>query len=66
MTNVTITCDRCHQPIEAGRVKLVCDTPASPGIGSAGTGERPTLDLCVPCAQALVAWLRAGSAPKTT
>jgi hypothetical protein len=48
MINVTFTCDRCRQPIEAGRVKLVCDTPAPPGIGSTGTDGRPTLDLCGP------------------
>jgi hypothetical protein len=53
MTTTTVTCDRCGQRIEQGRVVLRVET------GKA-RDRLPTIDLCSGCWERFLAWLQHG------
>jgi hypothetical protein len=65
MTEIQHYCDRCREPIEAGRVKLVALVESVPGWPTAISSGRHTVDLCRDCAGALQGWLRTHK-PATT
>jgi hypothetical protein len=65
MTRIRRYCDRCHEPIEAGRVKLVALLGVVLGWPTAISSGRHTVDLCRPCAGTLQGWLRTHK-PATT
>jgi hypothetical protein len=58
---LTVTCDRCREPIESGRVVLRVETGASqPGWLIDQKTGRPSVDLCSVCFTTLTKWLRTG------
>jgi hypothetical protein len=57
MTEIRRYCDRCREPIEAGRVKLVALLGSVPGWPTAISSGTHTVDLCPSCAGTLQGWL---------
>jgi hypothetical protein len=50
LTETTVKCDKCGEPIEAGRLKLVVQTgKLNAGYEDHATGWR-IIDLCAECA----------------
>jgi hypothetical protein len=62
MVELRITCDRCHEPIEADRLKLVVAAGAIRGTSSDPATTMPQLDLCPSCRNALEEWMAARNA----
>jgi hypothetical protein len=51
-------CDRCREPIGAGRAAVAVTVgPRPPGWPTDPETGRPAADLCGPCLDALSAWL---------
>jgi hypothetical protein len=57
MTHTTYTCDRCRGPVLTGRTAIVIECGP---LRARGTS---TLDLCVGCSTALVAFLGGDDPP---
>ena len=58
MIKIEVSCDRCRVVIAADRTKLAIETGPLRTVQVNANGEA-VIDLCPPCAEALLAWLRA-------
>jgi hypothetical protein len=57
MTKTSVSCDRCHERIEAGRLKLVVQVgETTAGYADTACGWR-IIDLCPSCRTAFQQWV---------
>jgi hypothetical protein len=67
MKTVAYACDRCGATIDTRRALVVTGAGAAPaGWPTDPESGRPGVDLCGPCLDALMAWLRAPVTSPTT
>jgi hypothetical protein len=59
VVKLEVSCDRCRAVIPADRTKLAIETGPLRAVQVNGN-EEAVIDLCRECAEALLAWLRAG------
>ncbi len=65
MTNTTYTCDRCKQPAQDGRIRLMLTVGVMGCLPVyIGTGKG-ALDLCGGCADEMAKWLTSSGQQQT-